>query len=82
MTLLQVLKAVSTVISLLRQAGVMSTIQSGIVMMLNADTSSETKHATVRNMVVEVLAKLGKEYKDTIIDTAIKLVYAVIAKKL
>ena len=82
MTLLQVLKAVSTVISLLRQAGVMSTIQSGIVMMLNADTPNEVKHATVRNMVVEVLTKLGKEYKDTIIDTAIKLVYAVIAKKI
>ena len=81
MTLLQVLKAVSTVISLLRQAGVMSTIQSGIIMLLNADMTSESKHATVRNLVIEVLTKLGKEYKDTIIDTAIKLVYAVIAKK-
>jgi len=81
MTMIQILKVVAAVLSLLRRAEVMSTIQAGILVMISADLTKEQKHQTVKDMVLRLLAQNGATYSGTIIDAAIKLVYAVIAKK-
>lgn len=79
--MIQILKVVAAVLSLLRRAGVMSTIQAGIVMMVNTDMTKEQKHQAVKDMVLRLLSQVGVTYSGTVIDTAIKLVYAVVMKK-
>lgn len=79
--MLQVLKAVAAVLSLLKQAGVLDTIRAGVIMMMGTDMTQDEKHVAVREMVLRCLVNVSKTYSNTIIDAAIKLVYAVIAKK-
>lgn len=79
--MIQILKVVAAVLSLLRRAGVMSTIQAGIVMMVNTDMTKEQKHQAVKDMLLRLLSQVGVTYSGTVIDTAIKLVYAVVMKK-